>query len=246
MEGALKELARNLNAFTNETGELEGTLSELAQNLEEVKKTFTDEIEKLEGNLNKLAQSLNDFTDETGKLKQSMKQLVRMVEATERISRDQTREFFVSIFFPRARTNNQEENCQLDQSPGKGIGLLVAQENQLKELVDLVATINEKREIVIHVKGFASRLSFVGLSNEESNNCNLKAAKLRGKKVCEYLKKELRDLGVPVKVKAESWGGMYEAMNQNRPFPYEQEVAGKLSPGIHALNQLVHIAISSP
>ena len=152
------------------------------------------------------------------------------------------------IFFPRAILENQE-NCQLDRSPGNGIGLLFAQRKQLDELVSLVAIIKEKREIVLHVRGFASRLYFSGLSAEKSNHCNLKAARLRGEEVGLYLESELGVLGVTVET--ETWDTFtekarnYSEMDRNRPFPYEQESADASSRGIHALNQAVYITISS-
>ena len=147
------------------------------------------------------------------------------------------------IFFPKAVLRNQE-NCQLDPSPGNGIGLFITQEKQLDELVDLVAIISEKREIYLDVKGFASTLSFSGLSDKaKSNDCNLRAARLRGKEVSRYLRRRLRALGITVET--EIWK-TYTDMDQNRPYPYERERTGTSARGIHALNQAVYITISSP
>ena len=139
------------------------------------------------------------------------------------------------IFFPTAKLTDRND-CQLDPSPGNGIGLLNGQKKQLDRLVDLVATINGQKKAVFQVKGFASTLRFSGLDDEQSNDCNLKVAKLRGEAVSAYLGSK----GVAVETEP-----MADHTDENRPYPYGQETArNPRSRGIHALNQAAYVTIS--
>ena len=139
------------------------------------------------------------------------------------------------IFFPTAKLTDRND-CQLDRSPGNGIGLLQGQEKQLDQLVDSVATISGQKQAVFQVKGFASTLHFSGFDDEQSNNCNLKVAELRAAEVSAYLGRK----GVAVETET-----MADDTDENRPYPYGQETArNPPSRGIHALNQAAYITIS--
>ena len=145
------------------------------------------------------------------------------------------------IFFPTAKLTTDRGNCQLDQDPGEGIGLLDGQKKQLDRLVDLVKFINGQKKIGLRVNGFASRLEFSGFPDKDSSSCNLEVAKLREEQVSNYLRETLFGSDVPVET-----GTMaeYDDMDQDRPYPYQQETADPPSRGIHALNQAVYITIS--
>ena len=72
------------------------------------------------------------------------------------------------LLFLKARLKNQTstlkegDNCEsvLDYSEGNGIGLSKWQEQQLDRLVILVDILDVRREIVLHLEGFASELEF--------------------------------------------------------------------------------------
>ena len=179
--------------------------------------------------------------ERTGELK---KELERLEEKLCKLTNIETKDFpIVSVLFPLAQLNAQK-SCELDQSAGNGIGLSIEQKRQLDGLVGFVTIFDEEDEIVLQVKGFASRLHFSSLSTK-SNDCNLKAARLRGEKVGAYLRVKLRDSRVSI----ENWNASttdasYAKMDQNRCFPYEQGRTDMSSRDLHALNQAVCITIS--
>lgn len=145
------------------------------------------------------------------------------------------------IFFPTAKLTTDRGDCQLDQDPGEGIGLLDGQKKQLDQLVNLIKIINGQKKIGLRVKGFASRLEFSGFPDEDSSSCNLEVAKFREEQVSNYLRETLFGSDVPVETETMA---KYDDMDQERPYPYQQETADPPSRGIHALNQAVYITIS--
>lgn len=154
------------------------------------------------------------------------------------------------ILFPKARTKqratleNGNYESVLDSDPGAGIGLLDSQKEQLNRLARSVALLGEPSTIELKVEGFASTLPFLNSPcKSESKECNKAAANLRAKQVRDYLESKLP--GPRFHIEARTWKD-YEEMDQNRYYPYVQSTPSKSIPGLHVLNQAVHITISSP
>lgn len=154
------------------------------------------------------------------------------------------------ILFPKARTKqratleNGNYESVLDSDPGAGIGLLDSQKEQLNRLARSVAILDDPSTIELKVEGFSSTLPFLNSPcKSESKECNKAAANLRAKQVCDYLESKLP--GPRFHIEARTWKD-YEEMDQNRYYPYVQSTPSKSIPGLHVLNQAVHITISSP